>query len=76
MPPCPTISSPDSPDAVRTSRNPADLVPSTWEAVIETVRRFVDIGSSKFVVLPVGEAPISWDEHLTSAAEVLLPLAN
>jgi alkanesulfonate monooxygenase SsuD/methylene tetrahydromethanopterin reductase-like flavin-dependent oxidoreductase (luciferase family) len=54
--------------------DPASLVPIGWDAVIDTVKRFVDVGTTKFVVLPIVEPPGSWDEHLTAAAEALLPL--
>jgi probable F420-dependent oxidoreductase len=54
--------------------DPASLVPLGWDAVIDTVKRFVDVGTTKFVVLPIVEPPGSWDDHLTAAAEALLPL--
>jgi probable F420-dependent oxidoreductase len=54
--------------------DPASLVPLGWDAVIDTVKRFVDVGTTKFVVLPIVEPPGSWDDHLTAAADALLPL--
>ena len=54
--------------------DPATLVPIGWDAVIDTVKRFVDVGTTKFVVLPIVEPPGSWDDHLAAAAEALLPL--
>ena len=38
--------------------------------------RFVDVGASKFVVLPIDEPTTieSWSAHLAEAAEVLRPL--
>jgi probable F420-dependent oxidoreductase len=54
--------------------DPASLVPVGWDAVRDTVKRFVDVGTTKFVVLPIVEPSESWDDHLTAAAEALLPL--
>ena len=54
--------------------DPATLVPIGWDAVIDTIKRFVDVGTTKFVVLPIVEPTESWDDHLTAAAEALLPL--
>ena len=56
--------------------DPAVLVPVGWDALTDTIKRFVDVGTTKFVVLPVNEPNDSaaWDNHLTTAAEALLPL--
>ena len=56
--------------------DPSLLVPVGWDALTDTIKRFVDVGTTKFVVLPVVEPadPIAWDTHLTTAAEALLPL--
>ena len=56
--------------------DPATLVPVGWDALTDTIKRFVDVGTTKFVVLPVAEPsdPAAWDAHLTAAAEALLPL--
>jgi probable F420-dependent oxidoreductase len=56
--------------------DPAELVPVGWDALTDTIKRFVDVGTTKFVVLPVNEPsdPTAWDTHLTDAAEALLPL--
>ena len=54
--------------------DPAGLVPVGWDALIDTVKRFIDVGTTKFVVLPIVEPADSWDDHLTAAAEALLPL--
>lgn len=53
-----------------------ELVPTSWEALTTLIRRFVDVGTSKFVVLPLVEpdGPDGWVTHLTEAADVLLPL--
>ena len=55
---------------------PSELVPTSWEGLTDLIRRFIDVGTSKFVVLPLAEpdGADAWVEHLTEAAEVLLPL--
>ncbi len=52
------------------------IVPTSWEGLTGLIERFVDVGTSKFVVLPVDEpgSAEKWIEHLTEAADVLLPL--
>lgn len=52
------------------------LVPVGWTQVTSLVSEFVDVGFSKFVVVPLSEpaSPRQWIEHLSQAAEVLLPL--
>jgi len=74
----------DVPDAVLAgfkARRPdlddvTQLVPRDWDGLVATIRRFVDVGFSKFVVLPVMEpsTPDAWVRHLEEAAPVLLPL--
>jgi len=56
--------------------DPSELVPSNWQELTALIERFVDVGTSKFVVLPVSEPMDAerWTVHLTEAAEVLLPL--
>lgn len=56
--------------------DPHEIVPSTWAELTALIERFVDIGTSKFVVLPIDEpdGEERWVEHLTEAAQVLLPL--
>jgi probable F420-dependent oxidoreductase len=53
-----------------------ELIPSSWDQLRALIRQFVDVGTSKFVVLPVDEpdGAESWSQHLTEAADVLLPL--
>jgi probable F420-dependent oxidoreductase len=72
---------PDALLAVLARRRPdlddvADLVPTSWEDLADTIRRFVDVGTTKFVVLPVAEPgdADAWVTHLAEAAEVLRPL--
>lgn len=58
--------------------DPREIVPTSWDALAALIRRFVDVGTSKFVVLPLDE-PASieaWTAHLTEAAAVLLPLQS
>jgi alkanesulfonate monooxygenase SsuD/methylene tetrahydromethanopterin reductase-like flavin-dependent oxidoreductase (luciferase family) len=56
--------------------DPAELVPTSWDGLTDLIRRFIDVGTSKFVVLPLTEPDGAdrWVEHLTEAASVLLPL--
>ena len=56
--------------------DPSELVPGSWDDLTDLIRRFVDVGTSKFVVLPLAEpdGADAWVEHLAEAAEVLLPL--
>ena len=52
------------------------LVPNSWSALQDMIRRFIDVGTTKFVVLPLdepGEAD-AWVAHLREAADVLKPL--
>jgi probable F420-dependent oxidoreductase len=52
------------------------LVPQGWNELQRMIRRFVDVGFSKFVVLPIVEprSADEWVEHLGVAAGELLPL--
>lgn len=54
--------------------DPAELVPNGWDALMALVERFVAVGTSKFVVLPVSEpsGPDAWEEHLSDLAAVVL----
>jgi probable F420-dependent oxidoreductase len=56
--------------------DPSELVPTSWSDLTGLIERFVDVGTSKFVVLPLVEpaGATGWVEHLAEAAEVLLPL--
>ena len=56
--------------------DPSVLVPRSWDDLVATIGRFVDVGTSKFVVLPVDEPPDAdrWVTHLEEAAGVLRPL--
>ena len=37
------------------------------------IREHIDVGGSKFVVIPLAE-PDDWDTHLAEVADALLPL--
>jgi probable F420-dependent oxidoreductase len=56
--------------------DPRSLVPASWAELAETIGRFVDVGTTKFVVLPLSEPDETgkWTEHLEQAAATLLPL--
>jgi probable F420-dependent oxidoreductase len=52
------------------------IVPTSWEELADLIGRFVDVGTSKFVVLPIDEprSAAAWTAHLAEAADALLPL--
>lgn len=56
--------------------DPSEIVPTSWDGVTTLVRRFVDVGVSKFVVLPLDEPTTleEWTAHLGEAAATLRPL--
>ena len=58
--------------------DPTELVPVGWDTMIAQIRRFIDVGASKFVVIPLSEpgGARRWIEHLGEAATALLPLQN
>ena len=64
------------PFGARPDIDPSELVPDGWDALQNTVRRFMDVGTSKFVVLPIVEPPTpdAWRSHLAEAAQPLLPM--
>lgn len=51
----------------------AGLVPAGLPQLRDALERFVDVGVSKFVVVPVGDPP-SWAEELEALAATILPL--
>jgi probable F420-dependent oxidoreductase len=59
------------------SRNPGidarELVPRGWPAVREACERYVDVGFSKLVLVPLTE-PKTWDDELAAGAEEVLPI--
>ncbi|MEO8267436.1 MAG: LLM class flavin-dependent oxidoreductase [Ilumatobacteraceae bacterium] len=54
--------------------DPTVLVPRGWDALMDTIDRFVAVGTSKFVILPIVEpsTPAEWVEHLEQAAPIVL----
>jgi probable F420-dependent oxidoreductase len=56
--------------------DPGVLVPTSWDELTAMIGRFVEVGTSKFVVLPLVEpgGAEGWVDHLTEAADVLRPL--
>ena len=56
--------------------DPSELVPTSWDGLTDLIRQFIDVGTSKFVVLPLAEPENAdaWVAHLAEAADVLLPL--
>ncbi len=54
--------------------DPNELVPNGWDQLTATIDRFVAVGTTKFVVLPIVEPPNAeaWVTHLEEAAPVLL----
>jgi probable F420-dependent oxidoreductase len=68
------------PDAVaagiarrRPGLDPSEVVATGLEPLAAMVRRHVEVGASKFVVVPLVE-PRHWDTHLGELAAALLPL--
>ena len=58
--------------------DPSELVPTSWEGLTDLIRQFIEVGTSKFVVLPLAEPENAdaWVAHLAEAAEVLLPIGT
>lgn len=54
----------------------SDVVPSSWDELAALIKRFIDVGTSKFVVVPLDEpgSEAAWRDHLRAAADALLPL--
>ena len=55
--------------------DPAQVVPVGFDALVDTIRRFTEVGASKFVVMPLAE-PDDWTAELEPLAEAVLPLEN
>ena len=41
--------------------DPSELVPNGWDELAAAIKRFVDVGTTKFVVLPVDDLPEAAD---------------
>lgn len=54
--------------------DPSVLIPAGWDALMATIDRFVAVGTSKFVILPIVEpsSPAEWIAHLEAAAPIVL----
>jgi probable F420-dependent oxidoreductase len=54
--------------------DPTVLIPRGWDALMATIDRFVAVGTTKFVILPIVEpaAADDWVEHLQQAAPIVL----
>jgi hypothetical protein len=52
-----------------------ELIPSDWQQLGTLIRRFVDAGTSKFVILPLNEPGTAdaWVAHLEEAATTVIP---
>ena len=59
----------------RPGLDPTDVVPVGYDALAERIERFVEVGASKFVVLPLAE-PDDWRTELDALAERILPLQS
>lgn len=56
--------------------DPSEVFPVGLDAIRELLERFVDVGASKFVLVPV-EEPADWDDELGRlAGAVVTPLEN
>ncbi|MEP7202859.1 MAG: LLM class flavin-dependent oxidoreductase [Ilumatobacteraceae bacterium] len=54
--------------------DPTALIPQGWDALMHTIDKFVAVGTTKFVILPIVEpaSPEKWVEHLEQAAPIVL----
>ena len=55
--------------------DPGDIIPVGLPAVRKRLEELVEVGASKFVVVPIDE-PADWDDELGAVAAELLPLQN
>ncbi len=62
----------------RPDLDPRTLVPTNWDDLRASIKQFIDVGTTKFVVLPMIEPTTNddWTSHLEEAAAELLPLEN
>ncbi len=53
--------------------DPSVLIPNGWDALTDTIDRFVAVGTTKFVVLPIVEpaSPDEWVAHLEALAPIV-----
>ena len=57
----------------RPDLDPAEVVPTGLDALRARLEAFVEVGASKFVVLPL-EEPARWGDELAALADVVRPL--
>lgn len=55
--------------------DPGDVVAGSIDALGPLLERFIAVGASKFVVVPMGE-PAEWGDHLHEVAAAVQPLQN
>lgn len=58
----------------RPDADPADVVPDR-DSIVDVVKRMIDAGASKFVLIPLNE-PTDWRRELEEIADLVLPLEN
>jgi hypothetical protein len=59
----------------RPELDPSEVIPTGLDGLADRIRAFVEVGASKFVVLPVVE-PDEWRPALDELASAVLPLQN
>ena len=57
----------------RPELDPREVVPQGIDGLRRQLERFIAVGASKFVVVPLAD-PDDWDAELTELAETILPL--
>jgi probable F420-dependent oxidoreductase len=58
----------------RPDADPTEVIPERSQ-LVDTIKRMIDVGASKFVLIPLGE-PGDWRDELRYVADVALPLEN
>ena len=53
--------------------DPTQIIPSGHEGLVQRLKEMIDVGASKFVVLPIVE-PDDWETELDALADAVLPL--
>jgi alkanesulfonate monooxygenase SsuD/methylene tetrahydromethanopterin reductase-like flavin-dependent oxidoreductase (luciferase family) len=61
--------------ARRPGADPGDVIPAGLDALRTAVERFIGVGVSKFVLVPVVE-PDDWNDHLAEVAGATLDLVT
>lgn len=55
--------------------DPDDVVVGSLDHLRSHLERFVEVGASKFVIVPIGE-PERWDDHIAEVADLIMPMQN